>query len=60
MDDLRKQVKSLLQDAHYEIVKLRAEHPQRPNLVEQLDKSLTNVSSAISIIVDEIEKIKAK
>ena len=60
MSNLEKQIGSLHSAAHLEIVTLRAEHPQKPDLVNQLDRALANIFKAISLVAAEVEKLKAK
>jgi hypothetical protein len=57
---LKKTMRGLQHDAYMEIVTLRAEHPQKPDLVNQLDKAFSKVFKAIFLVTDEIDKLKSK
>jgi len=39
---------------------LRAEHPQKPDLVTQLDATFSKVFQAIFAITEELDKLRAK
>lgn len=57
---LKKSIADLHHEAYMEISLLSAEHPHKPDLVKQLDKSLSKIFEAIRLIADEIDKIKAE
>jgi hypothetical protein len=47
-------------EAHSEIMVLRAEYPQPPDLVEQLEKILRKTFNAIELLADKIDSLETK